>query len=384
MPRLILTFVLLCSLAYLARTAEAAEKQPDGKGIEFFETKIRPVLVQHCYKCHSTSGKKSEGGLLLDSREAIRKGGDRGRAIVPGDTDKSLLLDAILHTDTDLKMPPKKDRLPKEVLNDFTAWIRMGAPDPREKAEGNLSGPVDIETGRKFWSMQPPQAHKVPAVMDGSWPKTKVDFFVLAKLEAAGLTPSPDAEPAVLLRRLHFDLIGLPPSPAALQAFLDDVKKDGLDRALSKEIDSLLASPRFGEHWGRHWLDVARFAESSGKEANMTFPYAWRYRDYVIDCFNSTKPFDVFLVEQIAGDLLPYENDAERARLLIATGFLALGPKNLDEADAVQFAADVIDEQIDTVTRAVIGQSIHDAGLLRAGRYLSQHENLLRHVCDAY
>lgn len=378
MHKLFLPCVLLLLVAVDGNRSTADEKQPassqqqptssqqpassqpqlDAKGTEFFETKIRPVLVQHCYKCHSTSGKKSEGGLLLDSREGIRKGGDRGPAIVPGDTDKSLMLEAILHTDADLKMPPKKDRLPKEVLNDFTVWIRMGAPDPREKAAGNLSGPVDIETGRKFWSMQKPAAHQAPQVKNEAWPKQKLDHFILAKLEAAGLTPSADAEPATLLRRLHFDLVGLPPSPAALKSFLDRVQADGIDAALAHEVDVLLASPQFGELWGRHWLDVARFAESSGKEANMSFPYAWRYRDYVIDSFNAEKRFDVFLVEQIAGDLLPSENDAERARLLIATGFLALGPKNLDEADAAQFAADVVDEQIDTVTRAVIGQSI--------------------------
>ena len=332
-------------------------KEADAKGFEFFETKIRPVLVQHCYKCHSVSGKKSEGSLLLDSRAAIRKGGDRGPAVVPGKPDESWLLTAILQTDADLKMPPKKERLPKEVLNDFTTWIRMGAPDPREESPAQ-SGPVDLATGRKFWSLQKPTAHAPPTVKNDTWPKRKLDHFVLAKLEAAGLSPTADAEPARLLRRLHFDLVGLPPSPAAIKSFLAAVEKDGLDATLAGEADALLASPQCGEHWGRHWLDVARFAESSGKEANMAFPYAWRYRDYVIDAVNADIPFDRFLTEQIAGDLLPFENDAERARLLIATGFLALGPKNLDEADAQQFAADVIDEQIDTVTRAVLANSI--------------------------
>ncbi len=339
-------------------SAQQNEPPPATKGLEFFETKIRPVLVQHCYKCHSVSGKKSEGSLLLDSREGIQKGGDRGPAVVPGDTAKSILLTAIQHTDADLKMPPKKDRLPKEVLNDFTQWIEMGAPDPREKAAAGLSGPVDIATGRKFWSMQPVRSHPAPTVKSDKWPKHKLDYFILAKLETAGLSPSPDAEPATLLRRLHFDLVGLPPSPAAMQEFLAKVEKDGFDTALAHEVDGLLTTPQFGEHWGRHWLDVARFAESSGKEANMAFPYAWRYRDYVIDAVNADIPFDRFLTEQIAGDLLPYDNEAERARLLIATGFLALGPKNLDEADAQQFVADVIDEQIDTVTRAVLASSI--------------------------
>ena len=206
-------------------------KEADAKGFEFFETKIRPVLVQHCYKCHSVSGKKSEGSLLLDSRAAIRKGGDRGPAVVPGKPDESWLLTAILQTDADLKMPPKKERLPKEVLNDFTTWIRMGAPDPREESPAQ-SGPVDLATGRKFWSLQKPTAHAPPTVKNDTWPKRKLDHFVLAKLEAAGLSPTADAEPARLLRRLHFDLVGLPPSPAAIKSFLAAVEKDGLDATL--------------------------------------------------------------------------------------------------------------------------------------------------------
>lgn len=351
-------FLLIGLVCFRTAAAQQTETPPAAKDLEFFETKIRPVLVQHCYKCHSVSGKKSEGGLLLDSRAGIRQGGDRGPAIVPGDTAKSILLDAILHADADLKMPPKKERLPKEVLNDFTAWIRMGAPDPREKAAAGLSGPVDIATGRKFWSLQPPKSHPLPLVKKKDWPTHKLDHFILAKLEAAGLLPNADAEPATLLRRLHFDLVGLPPSPAATQTFLSAVHSEGIQPVLEREVDTLLATPQFGEHWGRHWLDVARFAESSGKEANMAFPYAWRYRDYVIDAVNANIPFDRFLTEQIAGDLLPAEDDAERARLLIATGFLALGPKNLDEADAQQFVADVMDEQIDTVTRAVLANSV--------------------------
>jgi hypothetical protein len=342
----------------LATAPRLLAEPPTADGLRFFEAKIRPVLVQHCYKCHSTSGKKSEGSLLLDSREGIRKGGDRGPAVVPGDPDKSLLLTALRHTDSDLKMPPKKEQLPKGVINDFAEWIRMGAPDPREAQEGALSGPVDIETGRKFWSYQKPAAHPVPPVKNVAWSERPLDRFILARLEAAGLEPATDAEPHVLLRRVHYALVGLPPEPEAVQRFQATVEKDGLEAALMLVVDELLASPHFGEHWGRHWLDVARYAESSGKEANMAFPYAWRYRDYVIDAVNADVPYDRFLVEQIAGDLLPAVDDHERARLLIATGFLALGPKNLDEAEPLQFAADLIDEQIDAVSRAVLGSSI--------------------------
>ena len=340
------------SLAMAAEFPEAAA---------FFESKIRPVLVQHCYQCHSAKAAKSEGGLRLDSRRGIRAGGDRGAAVVPGDAKKSVLLTAISHTDPDLKMPPKKERLPESVINDFKTWINSGAADPREEVAANAATPpVTIEAGRKFWAYQKPTAHKPPpsATKNLDWTKRELDHFILAKLNESGLSPSPDAEPATLLRRLHFDLVGLPPSPDSISAFQKRIESDGIDSALAAEADALLASPQFGERWGRHWLDVARFAESSGKEANISFPYAWRFRDYVIDAVNADLPFDRFLIEQIAGDLLPSENDAERARLLIATGFLAIGPKNLDEMNPFQFAADVADEQLDTVTRAVMASSV--------------------------
>jgi hypothetical protein len=331
----------------------------DNKGVDFFESKIRPVLTQHCYKCHSASDGKSESGLTLDTREGIRKGGDRGPAVVPDDPGASLLLAAISHVDPDLKMPPRKDRLPDSVVADFRRWIEMGAPDPRSgDAARSPRPPVDLEAGRRFWSFQKPKIHLPPETKNRDWARRDLDRFIVARLEAAELAPSPDAEPQVLLRRLHFDLVGLPPAPRTIRAFLKRVKDGGLDAALEAEVDALLASEHFGERWGRHWLDVARFAESSGKEANISFPDAWRYRDYVIDAVNADLPFDRFLVEQIAGDQLPYDSDAERARLLIATGYLALGPKNLDEGNALQFAADVIDEQIDAVTRGVMASSV--------------------------
>ncbi|MFO0843082.1 MAG: PSD1 and planctomycete cytochrome C domain-containing protein [Gemmataceae bacterium] len=331
----------------------------DAKAIAFFESRIRPVLVENCYRCHSAKAGKSAGGLLLDTRKGIRAGGDRGPAVVPGDPMASLLLTAVSHTDADLKMPPKKGRLPDAVLKDIRTWIQSGAADPRgDKATVAAGPPVDLEAGRKFWAFRKPVAPAPPATRNPGWARRDLDAFILARLEAAGLAPSRDAEPATLLRRLHFDLVGLPPSPEVIQDFLGRVAAKGLDRALEAEVDSLLASKHFGERWGRHWLDVARFAESSGKEANISFPYAWRYRDYVLDAVNADVPFDRFLQEQIAGDLLPAGDDAERARLLIATGFLAVGPKNLDEGNARQFAADLIDEQIDALTRAVMANSV--------------------------
>jgi len=358
--RFLVVVLLLAGTASSRAAAEPMMADNDAKGVAFFESKIRPVLVEHCYKCHSSDAKKSSGGLLLDSRDRIRAGGDSGAAVVPGKPADSLLLTAISHTDPDLQMPPKKPQLPPAVIADIKAWIAMGAPDPRKDVVTAASAKpaVSIEEGRRFWAYQPPVASPVPATSDPAWARRDLDHFILAQLDAARLKPSPDADPATLLRRLHYDLVGLPPSPAARASFLQRVAADGLDKALETEVDSLLASPQYGERWGRHWLDVARFAESSGKEANISFPYAFRYRDYVIDAFNADLPYDRLLTEQIAGDLLPAADDKERARLLIATGFLAIGPKNLDEADPRQFAADVIDEQIDTVTRAVLANSV--------------------------
>ena len=357
--RTLFATTLALAMTLLTSAAGICAEADEAVGLTLFETKVRPVLVQHCYKCHSATTDKPEGGLRLDTRDGIRTGGDRGPAVVPGTPEESLLLTAISHTDPDLKMPPKKERLAESTIREIEQWIRLGAPDPRETATGNAPRPpVDLETGRRFWSFQKPVDHAPPETNDANWPESDIDRFILAKLEASGLKPSPDAEPATLLRRLHFDLVGLPPSPEAVQQFLQQIESAGFYLAWKAEVDALLASPQFGERWGRHWLDVARFAESSGKEANISFPYAWRYRDYVIDCFQQDKPFDQFLVEQIAGDLLPSDNDHERARLLIATGFLAVGPKNLDEANELQFAADVIDEQIDTVTRSIMANSV--------------------------
>ncbi|MFN0077945.1 MAG: PSD1 and planctomycete cytochrome C domain-containing protein, partial [Prosthecobacter sp.] len=315
-------------------------------GIAFFEAKIRPVLVKHCYECHSAESGKSKGDLMLDTKQSIRAGGETGPAVVPGDAARSLLLSAIKHSDPDLEMPPKKPQLPKAIIADFETWIKAGAADSRESAvKAAERPPVDVESGRKFWSYQKPK------LIAGS-----IDGFIEAKLKENGLVPAPEAEPVVLLRRLYFDLIGLPPTPEEVAAFLN--RSHASYKTYEQVVDELLRSPRFGERWGRHWLDVARFAESNGRESNLAFPHAWRYRDYVIDAVNADVPFDRFVTEQIAGDLLPAKDDAERARLLIATGFLAFGPKGLNEMSPAQFAADVADEQLDTVTRAVMASSV--------------------------
>jgi len=331
----------------------------DDAALAFFESKIRPVLAENCYECHSAKAGSSKGGLQLDTRESLRAGGDSGPAVVPGKPAESLLLSAVAHADPELKMPPKKPQLPAHVIADFKTWIEMGAPDPREKAVADAAQPpVTLEAGRAFWSYRKPEDHPLPAVSDQSWARRDLDTFILAALDAQKMQPSADAPPAVLLRRLHFDLVGLPPSPEALESFLARAMAEGLDAALAQEVDALLASPHFGERWGRHWLDVARYGESNGRESNLTFPHAWRFRDYVIQALNADKPFNRFITEQIAGDLLPARDDADRANLLVATGFLAFGPKGLNEMNAEQFAADVVDEQIDTVTRAVIASSV--------------------------
>jgi hypothetical protein len=269
------------------------------------------------------------------------------------------LLTAISHSDPDLQMPPKGGRLPESVISNVKSWIKMGAPDPRINSSGRVQdSSIDIKAARQFWAFKKPIQHEFPVTRDRVWAKQDLDHFVLAKLQANGLAPSSDATPATLLRRLHFDLVGLPPAPKVLDQFRKRIKLNGFDAALASEVDLLLSSDRFGERWGRHWLDVARFAESSGKESNVSFPHAWRYRNYVIDSLNADKAYDRFLMEQIAGDLLPFESAKQREELLIATGFLALGPKGLKEMNRIQYLADVADEQIDTVTRAVMAMTV--------------------------
>ncbi len=350
----------LCWLSLLiaqATTISGDErKTADSAGVTFFESKIRPVLAKHCYGCHSAQGNKAESGLALDSRHAVRTGGDRGPAVVPNEPDTSILLAAVSHADPDLEMPPNQDRLPDQVLADIRRWIEMGAPHPRSVEQPLIS--IDIAAGREFWAFRKPREHELPAIADTTWPRRDLDYFVLAKLLDHQLAPSADAQPAILLRRLYFDLVGLPPQPSELSAFLERVDTQGWEAALETEVDQLLDSAHFGERWGRHWLDVARYAESSGKDTNVTFPHAWRYRDYVIDSINADKPYDRFLVEQIAGDLLSHESDEQQAERMIATGFLALGTKGLNETNRLQFLADVVDEQIDTVTRAVLASSV--------------------------
>ncbi|MEQ1860205.1 MAG: DUF1553 domain-containing protein [Chthoniobacteraceae bacterium] len=343
----------MASPAPKAPTVAFKQEEPDPAGIEFFARKIRPVLADKCYQCHSADAEKIKGGLVLDTREGIRRGGDNGPAVVPGDLKNSLLIEAIRYENEDVAMPPKKSggKLADEVIRDFEKWVQMGAPDPREGA-AKLTKREDVwEVAKDWWAWQPAKKAPVPQVKDAAWPRGDIDRYLLAAMEAKGLKPVGDADKLALLRRVSFDLTGLPPSTQNIDAFLKDSAPD----AFSKVVDRLLGSAQFGEKWGRHWLDVARYAESTGKDINLAFPNAWRYRDYVIAAFNKDKPYDQFLREQLAGDLLPANNDKQRAEQLIATGFLAIGTKSVNQANSRQFALDLADEQIDTVSQALLG-----------------------------
>ena len=322
------------------------------EGLEFFETKIRPVLVNNCYACHSAEAKTRMGGLSLDSREGIREGGQRGHAVVPSDVESSLIIEALRY-DGALGMPPL-GRLPEEVVQNFAKWIEMGAPDPREIKVQAVASNIDLEKGRRYWAFRAPSSAAPPAVEAVAWPRGKVDWYVLAGLESKRLRPVRDAGKADLLRRVTFDLTGLPPAPQALEEFLSD-ESEG---AYAKVVDRLLESDRFGERWGRHWLDVVRYADTVGRTRNLPFPVAWKYRDYVIRSFNDDKPYDTFIRQQIAGDLLPYSSAEERIENQTATGFLAIGAHDLNEPDAKQFDMDVADEMINVSTRSILALSV--------------------------
>jgi hypothetical protein len=327
----------------------------DKAGLEFFEKSVRPLLVEHCYECH-TAGDPS-GGLVLENRDGLLKGGDSGPAIAPGNPDKSLLIEAVRYKNQDLQMPPQ-NKLSAAEIGILEKWVKIGAPDPRiavntERSDSSSSPAplgMSIEEGRQFWSFQPVADPPVPEVQQKEWVRSPIDAFVLAKLEQAGLAPAPAADKRTLIRRVTFDLTGLPPTPAEIEAFL----KDESPEAFQKVVDRLLASPHYGVRWGRHWLDVARYADSNGLDENLAFGNAWRYRDYVIESFNEDKPFDQFLVEQMAGDLLPGANQETKT----ATGFLVLGAKVLAEPDRDKLTMDTIDEQLDTLGKAFLGMTL--------------------------
>jgi Protein of unknown function (DUF1553)/Protein of unknown function (DUF1549)/Planctomycete cytochrome C len=349
-PRLLLWFAPALLAAAPGLAAGQAVPRDDSALVEFFEKKVRPILVANCYTCHSANT-NSKGGLRVDDRNGLVQGGASGPAVVPGHPDKSLLIQAVGHTHETLKMPPKK-HLAAEEIADLTKWIKDGAAWPAVRVPVALGkpNPKYDKLRKEHWAWQPLHESKVPAVNDASWVRGDIDRYVLARLEQKGLKPVGDADRTTLLRRITFDLTGLPPTPEEIDAFVKETSPE----AFARVVDRLLGSPAFGERWGRHWLDVARYAESTGPSRNIPYPHAWRYRDYVLDAFTNDKPYDQFLREQIAGDLLPAASQAERDQHLIATGFLALGVKDVNQRFKVRFTMDNIDEQIDAVSRSTL------------------------------
>lgn len=332
-------------IAVLAVQDPAAASAPSEEQIRFFEMQVRPILVEHCDKCHGE--KKQWGGLRLDSRQALITGGENGPAVVPGKPEESLLIRAVRQVDENLKMP-EDGKLSDAQIAALVRWVEIGAPFPdTPKIAKRTRDP-------NHWSFQPPAIQMVPPVANQAWVETPIDAFVLAKLEAAGIKPADRADKQVLLRRVTFDLTGLPPTAEEIAAFENDNSPD----AYAKVIDRLLESPAYGERWGRHWLDVARYADSNGLDENIAHGNAWRYRDYVVGAFNHDKPFDRFVREQLAGDLLPAESESQRHETLIATGFISIGPKVLAEVNEAKMRMDIVDEQVDTVGRVFLGMTL--------------------------
>jgi len=335
----------LATYALLAGAVHVGANDPAHGGLEFFENKVRPLLVDHCYSCHSPETEKgAKGGLLLHTREGLLKGGDTGPAIIPGDPERSLLIKAVRYTDDNLQMPPKGKKLSPEQVAVLESWIKLGAPDPRT-AQPAIE--PDPKPAREHWAFQPLGKPSVPGVQNARWVRSPIDAFVLQKLEAKGLSPARQADKRTLIRRATYDLTGLPPTPAEVAAFLADKSPE----AFTRVVDRLLDSPRFGERWARHWLDVARYADTKGYvfEEERRYAYAYTYRDYVIRAFNEDLPFDRFILEQLAADQLDLGEDK---RPLAAMGFLTLGRRFLNNQP------DIIDDRIDVVSRGLMGLTV--------------------------
>jgi hypothetical protein len=347
---------LALSLVSAVPAAIRADDEPSTESTAYFEQHIRPLLAERCYSCHSVREKKKQGGLLLDSRAGWARGGKQGPALQPGDVDGSLLIRAVRYDDPDLRMPPDKP-LPAEAVARLEHWVRIGAPDPRDgraPEPDHADNPSDPIAGRAHWAYRPLGNHQPPTVKEFNWPHSPIDAFILAKLEATNLRPALDADRRTWLRRVTFQLTGLPPTPSEIAGLLADDRPD----ALARVVDRLLDAPQFGECWGRHWLDLARYADSNGLDENFLFREAWRYRNWVIAAVNADLPFDRFLTEQLAGDLLPFDSIEQRDRQRIAAGFLVVGPKVLLGNDPQQRRMDVADEQLDTIGRTVLGQTL--------------------------
>jgi hypothetical protein len=349
-PLAILTLLAAGAPAVFA----AATAEPTKEQAAFFENKIRPILSENCYKCHSLEKGKSKGGLTLDTRDGLLKGGEDGPAIKSGDPVESPLIKAVRYQDKDLQMPPSKDgggKLTDAEIATLTEWVKMGAPDPRKDAPatGKLTGLT--EKAREHWAYQPVKNPTPPKVKNSAWGRTPVDAFIMAKLEEKGMKPAADTPKENLLRRATYDLTGLPPTPVEIKAFLADTAPD----AFAKVVDRLMATPAYGERWGRFWLDSARYSDTiggdknAGRRTDYRYPYAWTYRDYVVKAFNEDKPYNQFIMEQLAADQLPeIKPNDER---LAALGFLTVGERFLNQND-------VINDRIDTVSKGFLGLTV--------------------------
>lgn len=341
-----LSAVLFSSFACADRT-----DAEDQAGLDYFEKNVRPLLSRHCYECHAEKNGKRKGGLVLDRRTGWVQGGDSGTAVVSRKPEVSLLISAVRYDG--LEMPPK-GKLPETSIRILEKWVAMGAPAPGDKSIGRTESTIDFEESRRFWSFRPPVNHPVPTLKDERAGDSDIDRFINSARERNSLQQVRSADRHEWLRRVTFDLSGLPPTIAELNAFLADESSV----ARQTVVDRLLADSTFGEHWGRHWLDLARYADSNGGDINLTYFNAWRFRDYVVNAFNDDKPFDQFIREQIAGDLLDSESPADAAEKMIATGFLVIGPKMLSERNKEKLYMDVVDEQLDTIGRVFLGLTV--------------------------
>ncbi len=341
----------LISLVSLCLTLAGLAASPTPAQVQFFESRIRPILADNCYKCHSQHADKLKASLLLDTRDGLLNGGDSGPAIVPGDPDKSLLIKAVRYTDADLQMPPKGKKLSDAQVSDLVAWVKMGAPDPRLAAiNPAVAEKVYSSADKNHWAWQPVKKPSTPSVGAGFSPNSPIDNFILAKLEQKELKPNPPADKRTLIRRATFDLTGLPPTSEEVQEFV----RDDSAEAFARVVDRLLASPQYGERWGRHWLDVARYSDTKGQvkrqREDPNYPFAWSYRDYVIRSFNEDKPYNLFILEQIAADKIP--SSAKNPANLAALGFLTLGERFMGMQN------DIINDRIDTVTKGFLALTV--------------------------
>ena len=338
-----------------------ASEASDPEGLAYFESRIRPILVENCYKCHSANAEKIRGGFLLDSKPGLLSGGESGPAIIPGNASQSRLINMVRRHPDFEGMPPKT-RLPQSYIDDLVAWVDRGAPDPRteEPPRGAVESDFDLEERKRWWSLQPVKDPAPPTVRQKDWPSNDYDTFILRKLEENGWSPARPADRATLLRRLSFDLIGLAPSPEELQEFVNDRSEN----AYQKQVDRLLASPHFGEKWARHWMDITRYGETKSFEMDYTMPYTYRYRDYLIRAFNEDVPFDQFILESLAGDLLPEprwnpvteDNESVKGPGFIYLTELQHGPPDLHHDEARNFSG-----MIDVVGKAFLGATLRCA-----------------------